>query len=36
LEAVEAVCREGPRTSDIGGDASTSQVGDAIAERVRG
>jgi tartrate dehydrogenase/decarboxylase / D-malate dehydrogenase len=36
MEAVEAVCREGPRTGDIGGDASTSQVGDAIAERARG
>jgi tartrate dehydrogenase/decarboxylase / D-malate dehydrogenase len=36
MEAVEAVCREGPRTGDIGGDAATSQVGDAIAERARG
>jgi tartrate dehydrogenase/decarboxylase/D-malate dehydrogenase len=36
MDALEAVCREGPRTSDIGGDASTSQVGDAIAERLRG
>jgi tartrate dehydrogenase/decarboxylase / D-malate dehydrogenase len=36
LDALEAVCREGPRTGDIGGDASTSQVGDAIADRLRG
>jgi tartrate dehydrogenase/decarboxylase/D-malate dehydrogenase len=35
MDALEAVCREGPRTGDIGGDASTSQVGDAIAERLR-
>jgi tartrate dehydrogenase/decarboxylase/D-malate dehydrogenase len=34
MDAVEAVCREGPRTGDIGGDASTSEVGDAIARRV--
>jgi tartrate dehydrogenase/decarboxylase/D-malate dehydrogenase len=34
LRAVEAVCREGPRTRDLGGDASTSQVGEAIAEAV--
>lgn len=34
MRAVEAVCREGPRTTDIGGDASTSQVGDAIAQQV--
>jgi tartrate dehydrogenase/decarboxylase/D-malate dehydrogenase len=34
IEAVEAVCREGPRTRDIGGEASTSEVGDAIAKRV--
>jgi tartrate dehydrogenase/decarboxylase / D-malate dehydrogenase len=35
MRALEDVCREGPRTSDVGGDASTSQVGDAVAERVR-
>jgi tartrate dehydrogenase/decarboxylase/D-malate dehydrogenase len=34
MRAIEAVCRDGPRTGDIGGDASTSQVGDAIAEQV--
>jgi tartrate dehydrogenase/decarboxylase/D-malate dehydrogenase len=33
MRAVEDVCREGPRTVDIGGDASTSQVGDAVAAR---
>jgi isocitrate/isopropylmalate dehydrogenase len=36
MDALEAVCRDGPRTGDIGGDASTSQVGDAIAERLHG
>jgi tartrate dehydrogenase/decarboxylase/D-malate dehydrogenase len=34
MRAIEDVCREGPRTVDIGGDASTSQVGDAVAERL--
>jgi tartrate dehydrogenase/decarboxylase/D-malate dehydrogenase len=33
LEAIEAVCREGPRTRDVGGDASTSEVGDAVARK---
>jgi tartrate dehydrogenase/decarboxylase/D-malate dehydrogenase len=35
MRALEDVCRTGPRTGDVGGGASTSQVGDAIAERVR-
>jgi tartrate dehydrogenase/decarboxylase/D-malate dehydrogenase len=34
MRALEDVCREGPRTRDVGGDATTSQVGDAIARRV--
>jgi tartrate dehydrogenase/decarboxylase / D-malate dehydrogenase len=34
LRAVEDTCREGPRTRDIGGTASTSEVGDAVAARV--
>ena len=34
MRALEQTCREGPRTRDVGGDASTSAVGDAIAERV--
>jgi len=34
LEALELVCREGPRTRDIGGQATTRQVGDAVAEAV--
>jgi tartrate dehydrogenase/decarboxylase/D-malate dehydrogenase len=34
LRAVEAVCKDGPRTRDIGGQASTSEVGDAVAARV--
>src|SRR3954464_7168421 len=36
MRAVEDVCRDGPRTVDIGGEASTSQVGDAVAARVAG
>jgi len=35
MRALEDVCRDGPRTGDVGGSASTSQVGDAIAERTR-
>ena len=31
--AVEAVCREGMLTRDLGGTASTSEVGDAVAAR---
>jgi tartrate dehydrogenase/decarboxylase/D-malate dehydrogenase len=34
MTAVEAVCKDGPRTRDIGGSASTSEVGDAVAARV--
>ncbi|HEY6052485.1 MAG TPA: isocitrate/isopropylmalate family dehydrogenase [Gaiellaceae bacterium] len=34
LRAVEAVCREGIVTRDIGGTATTTEVGDAVAERV--
>jgi tartrate dehydrogenase/decarboxylase / D-malate dehydrogenase len=34
LGALEAVCRDGPRTGDVGGDASTAAVGDAVAQRV--
>jgi tartrate dehydrogenase/decarboxylase/D-malate dehydrogenase len=34
LTAVESVCREGIVTRDIGGSASTSEVGDAVAKRV--
>jgi tartrate dehydrogenase/decarboxylase/D-malate dehydrogenase len=34
LGAIEAVLREGPRTRDLGGTASTTEVGLAIAERV--
>ena len=34
MAAIEAVCRDGPRTADIGGDGSTSQVGDAIVRLV--
>jgi tartrate dehydrogenase/decarboxylase/D-malate dehydrogenase len=34
LRAIEAVLREGPRTPDLGGDADTTQMGQAIAARV--
>jgi tartrate dehydrogenase/decarboxylase/D-malate dehydrogenase len=34
LHAIEAVCRSGPRTRDLGGDASTSDVGDAVADQL--
>jgi tartrate dehydrogenase/decarboxylase / D-malate dehydrogenase len=36
MRAVEDVARHGPKTGDVGGTASTSEVGDAIAERARG
>jgi tartrate dehydrogenase/decarboxylase/D-malate dehydrogenase len=35
LAALEAVARDGPRTRDVGGDATTVQVGDAVAARLR-
>ena len=34
MEAVEGVCREGILTRDVGGSASTNEVGDAVAARV--
>jgi tartrate dehydrogenase/decarboxylase/D-malate dehydrogenase len=34
MRALEDVCRDGPRTRDVGGGASTSEVGDAVAARV--
>jgi tartrate dehydrogenase/decarboxylase/D-malate dehydrogenase len=34
MDAVEAVCRDGPRTRDVGGTASTREVGEAIASRL--
>ena len=34
LAAIEAVCRDGPRTRDLGGTASTADVGDAVARRI--
>jgi len=36
MRALEDVCRNGPRTRDVGGSATTSEVGDAIAERAGG
>jgi tartrate dehydrogenase/decarboxylase / D-malate dehydrogenase len=36
MHALEDVCRDGPRTGDVGGSASTSEVGDAVAARVAG
>jgi tartrate dehydrogenase/decarboxylase / D-malate dehydrogenase len=34
LDAIEGVCREGILTRDVGGSASTSDVGDAVAGRL--
>jgi tartrate dehydrogenase/decarboxylase/D-malate dehydrogenase len=34
LGAVEAVCRDGPHTRDLGGSATTAEVGDAVAGRL--
>ncbi len=34
LSSLEDVCREGPRTRDVGGEAATDEVGDAVAARV--
>ncbi len=34
LGALEDVCRDGPRTRDVGGSATTREVGDAVAARV--
>jgi tartrate dehydrogenase/decarboxylase/D-malate dehydrogenase len=34
LGALEAVAREGPRTPDVGGEASTAEVGEAVAARL--
>jgi tartrate dehydrogenase/decarboxylase/D-malate dehydrogenase len=36
LGALESVCRDGPRTRDIGGDAGTTEVGAAVAARLGG
>ncbi len=34
IRALEDVCRDGPRTRDIGGTASTGEVGDAVVARL--
>ena len=34
MGAIEAVCRDGILTADVGGSATTSEVGDAVAARV--
>ncbi len=36
LRAIEAVLRDGPRTPDLGGTASTTQLGEALAALVAG
>jgi tartrate dehydrogenase/decarboxylase/D-malate dehydrogenase len=33
MSALEEVCRDGPRTRDVGGDATTREVGEAVAAR---
>jgi tartrate dehydrogenase/decarboxylase/D-malate dehydrogenase len=35
MAALEAVCRDGARTRDIGGSAGTSEVGDAVVREVQ-
>jgi isocitrate/isopropylmalate dehydrogenase len=35
-QAVEDVCRDGIRTRDVGGSASTVEVGNAIVKRLEG
>ena len=35
MDAVEEVCREGIMTPDVGGDANTEQVTDAVCEAIR-
>ena len=34
MRALEEVCRHGPRTMDVGGEASTREVGEAVARRL--
>ena len=34
MDAIETVCRDGVLTRDVGGSASTSDVGDAVASRL--
>jgi len=34
MKALETVCNEGPRTRDVGGDATTAEVGDAVVAAV--
>jgi tartrate dehydrogenase/decarboxylase/D-malate dehydrogenase len=34
MQAMETVCAHGPRTPDVGGDATTIEVGDAIAAEI--
>jgi tartrate dehydrogenase/decarboxylase/D-malate dehydrogenase len=34
MRAIESVCKDGPRTRDVAGTASTSEVGDAVAANV--
>jgi len=35
MAALEDVCRDGPRTRDVGGSATTREVGDAVAANAR-
>jgi tartrate dehydrogenase/decarboxylase/D-malate dehydrogenase len=34
MSALEGVCREGPRTRDLGGSAGTAEVGEAVVSRL--
>jgi tartrate dehydrogenase/decarboxylase/D-malate dehydrogenase len=35
MSALEDVCRDGPRTRDVGGQATTREVGEAVSARLR-
>jgi isocitrate/isopropylmalate dehydrogenase len=34
MRALEGVCRDGPRTRDLAGDAGTAEVGAAVVARL--
>jgi tartrate dehydrogenase/decarboxylase / D-malate dehydrogenase len=34
MRALEDVCRDGPRTRDLGGEAGTAEVGAAVVQRL--
>jgi tartrate dehydrogenase/decarboxylase/D-malate dehydrogenase len=34
LESIESVLKDGPHTADLGGNATTADIGSAIADRI--